>query len=358
MPENNIQNLRDQIDKLDDQLLELLDTRMEYVKKIGFQKIKNNMSIYRPDREKEILNRLKKNKTLYLDSKAIDAIFLEIFAISRNLEKREKVAFLGPIGSYTHQAAEERFGAMSEYVSMHNISAVFSAIKSGRAKYGVIPIENNSNGTIGESIDCLTQSDLKIISEIILPIHHCFASTEESLKNIKTIYSKDIAFGQCDIFLQSHELENIAWIPVDSTAKAASLVAKEKNSAAICSKIAAKLYNIPIMFENIEDKDDNKTRFIVISDFYNAPSQQDKTSVFATLKDRPGVLLELLKDFKDHGINLSKIDSRPIKSKSNFSFGFYIDFFGHRDDENIARLFAKRPDELKWLGSYACDQSS
>ncbi len=357
MPKDNIQNLRDQIDKVDDQLLKLLDTRMEYVKKIGFQKIKNNANIYCPDREKEILNRLKKNKTLHLDSKAIKAIFLEIFAISRNLEKKEKVAFLGPIGSYTHQAAEERFGAMSEYMSMHNISAVFSAIKSGRAKYGVIPLENN-NGIIGESLDCLIQSDLKIISEIVLPIHHCFASIEEGIRNIKTIYSKDIAFNQCNTFLQSHELKNITWIPVDCAAKAANFATKEKNSAAICSKIAAKLYNIPIMFENIEDKDNNKARFIIISDFYNAPSQQDKTSIFATLKDKSGALLELLKDFQDYGINLSRIDSHTIKSKNNFSFGFYIDFFGHKDDENIAKLFAKRSSQLKWLGSYACDQSS
>lgn len=353
--ESEIQKLRKKIDKLDDELLQLLNLRMEYVKKIGEQKIKNNTSIYRPEREKEILTRLKKSRNRYLDDRAIDAIFLEIFAISRNLEKRERVAFLGPIGSYTHQAAEERFGAMSEYLPMHHISGVFSAIQSNRAKYGVIPIENSRNGIVGETIDCLVENDLKIISEIILPIHHCLATREENLSDIKMIYSKDIAFNQCDAFLHSYELENALRVPVDSAAKAASIVAKEKYSAAICSKISAKLYNLPTMFENIEDNGGNQTRFVIVSDFHNPPSNQDKTSAFAILREKPGVLLELLEDLKDHGINLSKIDSHPIKSGDHLDLGFYIDFFGHRNDENITKLFEKRGGELKWLGSYACD---
>ncbi|CBG40567.1 prephenate dehydratase [Helicobacter mustelae] len=351
---DKIEKCRQEIDRLDARILELLDARMEAVLEIGKEKIKQGANIYRPERERAILECLHKIPTRHLNSQAIDAIFQEIFAISRNLELPEKVAFLGPVGSYTHQAAEERFGAMSRYLSMSSIYAVFSALELGHAKYGVIPLENNANGMVGDSIDLLAQSPLKIVAEIILPIHHSFASQCEDLGQIRRIYSKDIAFGQCDEFLKSHNFIDMECVPVDSTARAAQLAQKEKNSSAICSKIAAKLYNLPILFENIQNSSRNKTRFIVISDFYNSPSGKDKTSVFATLENfhEPGALLGLLQDFRDHGINLSKIDSRPIKTGEDFDFGFYIDFEGHKEDENVAALFAKRFKELKWLGSY------
>ncbi|PAF52056.1 prephenate dehydratase [Helicobacter sp. 13S00477-4] len=350
----NLNQKRDKIDIIDNKIFDLLNERLGIVAEIGKEKINSNQSIYRPERENEIIARLAKKESKYLNIKAIEAIYQEIFAISRNLELPEKVAYLGPLGSYTHQAAEERFGAMSEYLPMTNIFSVFKAVELNQAKYGVIPLENNTNGMVGDTIDLLASSELKIIAEIILPIHHSFATNCEYLKDIKRIYSKDIAFGQCNQFIESHQLQDIERIPVDSTAKAAQFAAKDKNSAAICSKIAGKLYHLPIMFENIEDSNKNKTRFVIISDFINHPSGKDKTSVFANLKDfnKPGILLELLKDFNQRGISLTKIDSRPIKTKSDFSFGFYIDFEGHRNDEMIEELFSLRKDELKWLGSY------
>ena len=353
MKNKAIQNLRKKIDSLDERLLQLLDERMEIVSRIGAEKIKTGENVYHPEREKVIIERLSALKPTYLNHSAIEAIFLEIFAISRNLEMPERVAFLGPIGSYAHQAAEERFGAMSEYLPVCNISSVFDAVVSKRAKYGVVPLENNINGIVGESVDCLILSDLKIFAEIILPIHHTFSSKEFTLREIQRIYSKDIAFGQCKTFLHAHQLEEIEWVPVESTARAAQIVQKEKKSAAICSKIAAKLYNIPTMFENIEDSNKNKTRFIVVGDFTSRPSQRDKTSIFAKLKDhnRVGALQELLEDFKAFGINLTKIDSRPVAS-DNFDFGFYIDFLGHRDDENVKKFFQKQGNNIKWLGSY------
>ncbi|PAF45124.1 prephenate dehydratase [Helicobacter sp. 11S02596-1] len=345
---------RNEIDAIDDAIFELLNQRLAVVADIGKQKVQTGSSIYRPEREKQIIERLAHKKSAYLNALAIEAIYQEIFAISRNLELPEKVAYLGPLGSYTHQAAEERFGAMSEYLAMTNISSVFKAVELGRAKYGVVPLENNTNGMVGDTIDLLANSELKIIAEIILPIHHSFASDCEHLGDVKRIYSKDIAFGQCNEFIKSHQLQDIDRIPVDSTAKAAQLAKEDKNAAAICSKIAGKLYHLPIMFDNIEDSNKNKTRFVIISDFVNAPSGKDKTSVFATLKefDKSGTLLLLLKDFSQRGINLTKIDSRPIKTKSDFSFGFYIDFDGHRDDVHIQELFEARKGELKWLGSY------
>lgn len=351
-----LDSLRREIDKVDTQILALLKERMNLVYQVGVQKHQVGSSIYRPERERAIIERLSADlgDGDFLDKKAVSAIYQEIFAISRNLEMRQKVAFLGPIGSYTHQAARERFGAMSEYIALTTIPSVFKALEQGRVKYGVVPIENNTNGMVGATIDHLSNSNLKIIAELVLPIHHSFVSKCEHLSQVRKIYSKDIAFGQCSEFLKSHNLDDLEFVSVDSTARAAQIASEEERSAAICSKVAAKLYGLPVMFENIEDTHDNRTRFVVVSDFVNAPSGNDKTSVFATLRNykETAALFGLLEDFKTFGINLTKIDSRPIKAQHNFAFGFFIDFKGHYLDKNVQGLFAKRKDELKWLGSY------
>ncbi|WP_200762599.1 prephenate dehydratase [Nitrosophilus alvini] len=348
----NLKKLRQEIDSIDNKILELLNRRMEVVKKVGELKNKTSAPIYRPERELEILSRLKKLNRGPLNDAAIEAIFLEIFAVARNLERPERVAYLGPEGSFTHQAAESRFGAMSDYLPMTSITAVFKAVEAKRAKYAVVPIENSIDGVVGETLDLLGQSDILIVAEIFMPIHHTFASLEEDIKKIKKIYSKDIAFGQCRNFLSEHGLEDVELIPVESTAKAAKLASKTPGSAAICSHIAAKLYNLPIMFENIEDIHTNKTRFIVISDFKNQKSGNDKTSILAKLDDKPGALVEFLEDFNNANINLTKIESRPSKD-IEFNYWFYIDFEGHIDDENVKKVFEKHKSKIKWLGSYA-----
>ncbi len=346
-----LEELRKRIDEIDDKILELLNERMEVVHEVGKLKNQSGAPIYRPEREMEILKRLKSKNNGLLPDKAIDAIFLEIFAVSRNLERPERVAYLGPEGSFTHQAAEERFGGLSDYLPLGSISAVFKELELGRAKYGVVPIENSIDGVVGETLDLLGKSDLKIIAETFMPIHHSFASLEEKLANIKKIYSKDIAFGQCRNFLIEHGLDSAEWIPVESTAKAAKMAAKEAGSAAICSSIAAKLYGLPVLFENIEDFSNNTTRFIILSDFKNAPSGNDKTSILARLKDKPGALYEFLKSFYEKGINLTKIESRPAQYR-DFNYWFYIDFDGHIDEPHVQEVIAKHEDQIKWLGSY------
>ena len=349
--EKKLQELRKRIDAIDDKILDLLNERVKVVQEVGELKNKTNAPIYRPERELAILERLKKRNTGPLNERAIEAIFLEIFAVSRNLERPERVAYLGPEGSFTHQAAESRFGAMSEYLPTHTIASVFKSVEAERAKYGVVPIENSIDGVVGETLDLLGKSDLKIVAEIYMPIHHSFATLEEKLENIKKIYSKDIAFGQCRKFLQEH-FEDVELIPVESTAKAAKLAANEPGSAAICSNIAAKLYSLPVLFENIEDVHTNTTRFIVLSNFKNAPSGMDKTSILAKLADKPGALVRFLEDFERANINLTKIESRPAADK-DFSYWFYIDFEGHVDDANVQEVFKKHQKEIKWLGSYA-----
>ncbi len=348
-----LEDLRDKIDSIDNKMLELLSERMEVVNAVGELKKHEKTPIYRPEREKAIIARLINQNSGLLNKEAIEAIFLEIFAVSRNLELAEKIAYLGPEGTFTHQAAESRFGAMSEYLSMNSISAVFKSVESKRAKYGVVPIENNTDGIVGETLDLLAHSNLKIVSELFLPIHQSFATKCEHLSEIKKIYSKDIVFGQCRNFLNDYNLKDVELIPVDSTAKAAKLAQTEENSAAICSHIAAKLYGVPILFENIEDNHSNKTRFIIISDFKNQISKNDKTSILAKLNNsnKPGSLVNFLSDFNNENINLTKIESRPMREGS-FEYWFFIDFEGHFDQEKIKNVFKRHTSEIKWLGSY------
>ncbi len=345
------------IDEIDNEILKLLNKRMTVVERVGEIKKDTGGAIYRPEREKAIIDRLvtlnEKAEGL-LNRSAIEAIYLEIFAVARNLELPERIAYLGPEGSFTHQAAESRFGAMSDYLSLNSIDSVFKTLESGRAKFGVVPIENSRDGIVGETLDLLAKSSVKIVAELYMPIHMSFATKDEKLENITKIYSKDKGFGQCREFLSEHELVNVEQIPVESTAKAAILAANEPHAAAICSHIAAKLYGVPTMFENIEDAVDNTTRFIILSDFKNGMSAEDKTSILVRLKDavEAGSLVHFLQDFDEEKINLSKIESRPSKDKGGFGYWFYIDFYGHIDEEKIQKVIQKHKDEVTWLGSY------
>ena len=346
--------LRKEIDKIDNEILKLLDKRMGIVREIGHLKQKSNVFIYHPKRESEILARLANLGAKNITQNAIKAIYNEIFANSRHLELPERVAYLGPLGSFTHQVALMRFGKISEYISANNIESIFKLVENGSVKYGVIPIENNSNGIVGESLDFLSKYSVKIIAEDNLAIHHCLASNEKSLSNISKIYSKDIAFGQCREFLNNYSLQNAELIPLDSTAKAAKVAASEKNSAAICSNAAASEFNLPIMFENIQDNSENITRFFIISDFKLPPSGDDKTSfcAFINNSNKPGTLSKLLNDFNNANINLIKLESRPLKTSRGFNFWFYMELEGHIDDKNVSEIFAQKGKILKWLGSY------
>ena len=343
-----LEELRVKIDNIDDQLLKLYNQRMEYVHQVGELKNTTGAPIYRPEREQAILNRLKKQNDGKLTDVAIDALFLEMFAVARNLERPEAIAYLGPEASFTHQAAESKFGAMSAYISINSITGVFREVSRGTAKFGVIPIENSSNGIVSETINCLKDYNLKIIAEVFIQIHHTLATTSDSVKDIKKIYSRDIAFNQCHRFLEDCGLDEVELIPVDSTAKAAKLAQYEPNSAAICSDIAAKMYNLPSLFQNIEDRDDNKTRFFIISNFENLQSGDDKTSMLVRLPNRPGSLVDFLNDFERCEVNLTKIKSHIVEGKSIF----FIEFNGHQEDLHIVDIMKRHEESIKILGSY------
>lgn len=350
---NNLDVFRKKIDAIDDKILTLLNERMKSVDAIGKAKQTTGTSIYRPEREKEILDRLKNLNEGMLNAKAIDAIFLEVFAVSRNLEMPEKIVFLGPEGSYTHQVAESRFGAMGNYIALNSVEAVFNVLDNKEAKYGVVPIENNTEGAVGITLDCLGKFSSLIVAEIYMDIHHSFATNCENIKDIKRIYSHPQGYNQCRKFLEEHMLMGVEFIATKSTATSAQLAASEPNSASICSHIAAKLYNVPILFEKIEDNLANRTRFLILSDFKNKAGLQNKTSILAKTHNRPGGLVKFLQSFQDEKVNITKIESRPVKD-SGFEAVFYLDFEGHIDDENVQRVLKANEgiNEIKWLGSY------
>ena len=289
-----------------------------------------------------------------LNRSAIEAIFLEIFAISRNIELPEKIAYLGPEGSFTHQAAESRFGAMSEYLPLSTIHSVFEGIHAERAKYGVVPLENNQEGVVNETIDNLGVYDLNIVAEIPLSITFAFATTLDKVEMVKRIYSRDIAFRQCKNFLDNTFSEQkVEMVSSNSTSKAVKLALDDPHGAAITSIIAAKTYGLPVLFHNIEDSQDNFTRFLIIAkDVKNEKSHHDKTSIITKLPDEPGSLVNFLQDFYHAEINLTKIESRPAKEGKKFKYFFYIDFDGHIDDENVRSVMEKYRKNTQWLGSY------
>ncbi|MDR0408329.1 MAG: prephenate dehydratase [Campylobacteraceae bacterium] len=349
-----IGDFRKEIDKVDDEILKLLNQRMKFVKEIGILKHSGGQPVYRPEREKEILDRLKKSADGYINNEAIESIYSEIFAVSRNIEFPEKIAFLGPEGTNSHQAAQRRFGANGIYLAVNSIEAVFQVLSNKEAKYGVVPIENNTEGVVGVTLDYLKKhEDIKIVAELYMDIHHSFATFAEDIKLLKRIYSHPQGYNQCRQFLETHMLHEVEFVPVKSTAEAARMVSGEKDAAAICSRIAAKLYSVPILFEKIEDNLANRTRFVVLSDFKNVKGAKNKTSVLAQTYDKPGGLLGLLQLFNDAKINLTKLESRPTKRR-DFKRVFYLDFEGHIDDENVQSVLnvSGKNYDIIWLGSY------
>lgn len=351
-----LDEVRKEIDKLDDNLLEMLNERMKWVHLVGEIKNKTKTVIYRPEREKQIIQRLYENNNGLLTEDAIEAIFLEIFAAARNIELPERVAYLGPEGSFTHQAAESRFGAISEYVTLPTIKSVFEAVDTERVRFGVIPIENNQEGIVYETVDLLNETNVNIAAELKIPVHFALATQAENTSKIKRIYSKDIAFRQCRGFLDKYfEQIDVEEIQVESTSKAAKMAAEDPEAAAICSQIAAKIYRLPTLFNNIEDNHNNKTRFFILSkNFENQASGNDKTTFVARLPktNESGVLANFLNDFKAENINLSKIESRPYKGDEDFNFWFFIEVMSYHKDESFQNILSKHGDYIKVLGSY------
>lgn len=349
----SIEDLRKKIDVLDRNIIELLTKRAKLVSQIGRLKLKKNIGIMSKEREFDIIERLKKNIKPPLKEEMVEYIYDAILAALRSIEKRVTVSYLGPEATFTHQAAIEEFGPSVEYVPRKSIEDVFDDVEKRRSDYGVVPIENSSEGIVNHTLDMFIESDLYICAERELKIEHYLLSNEKSIKNVKVLFSHPQAISQCSRWIKSN-LPNVQIHETSSTADAASHAAIEHASAAIASLLAKKIYHLDVLAERIQDYPNNFTRFLIISTHHSKKTGSDKTSILVSIKDRVGALFELLKPFKENGINLTKIESRPSKKKP-WDYYFFIDFNGHIEDENVKKCLKELKSTcefVKFLGSY------
>ncbi|KAG0356456.1 hypothetical protein BG005_004627 [Podila minutissima] len=357
----NLDTLRLQIDSLDHKLIALLNERAQVSLDIGAAKKdamdpqdEDNTHVYIPGREKQIFEKVTRLNPGPLAPESLCAIYREIMSASIALQKDVMVAYLGPVGSFSHDASIKRFGDSVQYASQGSIADVFDAVERGRCQYGVVPFENSIAGSVVPTLDKFVKSKVKIRAETYLPVHHYLLS-KTTTEAIRRVYSHPVALAQCQTFLNEH-LKGIELVPCASTSEAAQLASKEKFAAAICSQVCAEIYGLDILHANIEDQQDNTTRFFIISDAWDAPTSSDKTLLMFTVDHRlPGALCDGLKVFKDHSLNLTKIDSRPSLLRP-WHYVFFVECAGvHGDSEVMNKVIAELHKfclDVKIVGTY------
>lgn len=353
MPKKKLVSLRQKIDSLDDQILQLLNKRAEVVIDVGHLKEGSSADFYVPSREQEIYARLMAENKGPFPEEGVRRVFREIISASLNLEQPMKVAFLGPQATFTHLAAMQQFGFSAQLVSQRNISAVFEEVQRGRADYGVVPVENSTEGAVSHTLDMFVDSDLKINAEILLEISHDLLSRSGRIEDIRKVISHPQALGQCRSWLEEN-LPDIPQVDVSSTAQAAQMVAEDETAAAISSELSATLYGLQVVKKKIEDNANNFTRFLVVGSRNPDPSNNDKTSLMFSVKDEPGILHRMLEPFSNNGINLAKIESRPLKKKA-WEYIFFLDLEGHIEQPAVRKAVDELGDccqFIKVLGSY------
>jgi chorismate mutase/prephenate dehydratase len=347
---DGLKHLRKQIDDLDDRILEMLNARAGLAQDIGHLK---KGPIYRPEREAQVIRRLQKANQGPLSNEAVAALFKEIMSSCRALEQQLTIAYLGPQGTFSEAAAVKHFGRAAQGLPVASIDEVFRAVERGEAHYGVVPVENSSEGAVGRSLDLLLGTSLKACGEVMLRVHQNLLRQSAALDGIVRIYSHAQSLAQCQGWLDQH-LRGVERISVGSNAEAARLAGEEARAAAIASDVAASHYGLHIVARNIEDDANNTTRFLVLALDEAAPSGRDKTSLAVWAKNRPGALLELIEPFARCGVGLTKLESRPARSGS-WEYVFFIDLEGHHQDEKVAealRAAEGHASRLKILGSY------
>jgi len=353
-----LKKFRKKIDEIDSQILGLLNERADVTLNIGSLKSKKRSLSFSPDREARIYKRLiKANSKGPLKDDTIKAIYREIMSGSLSLQNPPRIAYLGPEATFTHIAALKKFGKSVEYIKCDSIADVFSEVECDRADYGVVPIENSTEGAVNYTLDMFMDSDLNICSEAYLPIRHALMSKSNKLSSIKRVYSHQQVLAQCRKWLETN-LPQAKLIPVASTTDAAWRYAGRKGACAIASALAAEEYNLSIIGRSIEDLRHNITRFLIIGKQEAQPSGNDKTSIVFSMKDRAGALHDVLTPFKKNRINLTKIESRPSKKKA-WKYYFFVDMQGHLKNKRIKQALRQLKNSctyLKILGSYPAAQ--
>jgi chorismate mutase / prephenate dehydratase len=346
--------IRNEIDRLDQKVVKLLNARLKHTQKIGELKRGAKTRIYVAEREAQVLRRVQAANGGPLKPAALQAIYREIMSAALALEKPLVIAYLGPEATNTHQAALRKFGASVEYRPMQALADVFAAVEKGEADYGVVPIENSTEGSVRDSLDLFVETPLKIVAEVQLSIDHALIS-KEPLARIKKVYSKDQALAQCRRWLQRH-LPHAQLVDIDSTALGVQRAAKEKGAAAVAPPLAAERYGVPIVAEHIQDQKNNTSRFGILGREASGAvgGGQDKTSLLVSLHHEPGALLRALQPFDRRKLNLTRIESRPSRLRP-WDYIFFLDVTGHFEDaamQAALKQLRRQCPLVKWLGSY------
>jgi len=357
-PQPTLEQVRERIDAIDRQLRELLNQRASCAQEVA--RIKGESPgadarvYYRPEREAQILARLRQENEGPLTDAQVERLFREIISCCLSLEQPLTIACLGPSGTYTEAAAIKQFGHFAKMRALPSVAEVFREVESGVAHYGVVAVENSTDGMVKHTLDCFMTSGLSICAEIELPIHHLLlirrGGDPEALREI---CSHEQSLAQCRQWLDAN-YPTLSRRPVASNAEAARLAAERDGVAAIAGEAAADRYGLDVLQTNVEDQPDNKTRFFVIGDQSVAPSGHDRTSIMVSTRNEPGALYKVLEPFHRHRISLSRIESRPSKA-STWNYVFFIDFEGHRSDPTIAAVLDELSGvaaDVKHLGSY------
>ncbi|MDB6054248.1 MAG: chorismate mutase [Verrucomicrobiales bacterium] len=351
-PDMNIPEHRKAIDGLDSEIVRLLNERTEHVLKIGEIKLKQGEEIYAPHRERAVLQRICKTNEGPITNDSLKAIYREIMSSALSLEKTMTIAYFGPEATYTHQAAILKFGASLRYAPKKTISDVFLDVSRNNADYGVVPVENSTEGIVTHTLDMFVESDLKIVAQIVMPIQHCLISNG-TRQGIQKLYVHPQTLAQCRNWVQSN-LPNAELIETSSNARSAEFAAQDKTSAAIAGSLAAERYKVQILETDVHDNAANVTRFLVLGRQCGPATGLDRTSIMFSIADQVGALHRALAPFRKFKLNMTKIESRPSKRKA-WEYFFFVDCDGHMNDKKVAQALEQLSPAcnfLKVLGSY------
>lgn len=349
----NLDDLRNRIDEVDARLLEMLNERARLALEIGQHKADRTQSFFAPTREKQVIQSLLRRNKGPLPEAAVRAIYREIISSCRALEKPLRVAYWGPPASFTHMASIRKFGSLTDYVDCESVAEVFDATSKKQVDYGVVPIENSTEGIVEHTLDTFNESDLIICAEVYLEIAQNLLSHADSLAGVRRIYTGAQPLAQCRKWLRNH-LPDAEVVEVSTTSRAAQLAAEDPGTAAIANTMAAEIYNLRVLQDHIEDSPYNRTRFLVVGYLATPPSGHDKTSLLISMKHRAGTLFRTLAIFEKYDINLTMIESRPSK-RTPWEYIFFIDFQGHQKEPHVQKALARLHEEVQFvkvLGSY------
>jgi chorismate mutase/prephenate dehydratase len=346
-----LKEVRDQIDALDERLVGLLNERARCAQRIGH--LKGDGPAYRPERETHVLNRIRALSGGPLPGEALGRIYTEIMSACRALEAPLTVAYLGPPGTFSEEAVVKHFGASVNGLPCGSIDETFHSVESGAATYGVVPVENSTEGGVGRTNDLLFLKPATICGEVMLPVHQCLLHRSGKTEGFGKIYSHSQSLAQCRGWLNAR-YQRTERVAVVSNAEAARLASLDDNAAAVAGRLAAQRYGLHIVAENIEDEQRNITRFFVIGQHGAGRTGRDRTTLVMSARNRPGAVLELLTPLAHHQVSMSRFESRPARS-GLWEYLFFADLEGHEQDENVARALAEMRDKaifVKVLGSY------